>query len=292
MKFALHFGNIVCPEPEEAKRLVGLAEEAGFEAIIAVEHVVIPSDYSAKYPYNETGKLPGDANTDWPDPLAWLTFVGAVTKKIRLITGVLVLPQRNPVILAKHLATIDKLTNGRLELGVGVGWLREEFNALNIPFEERGSRMDEYIQAMRMLWAENDSSFAGSFVNFNKINCNPKPSKGHVPIIIGGHSRIAARRAAHLGNGFFPATGMQTDLKPILETVKEEAAKIGRNPDEIEIITGCPEILPGSRHDAISEVEKRKNLGVSRIALPLNSFLPDMEKTFTDFSQKVIQQFK
>ncbi|MBH66772.1 MAG: LLM class F420-dependent oxidoreductase [Rhodospirillaceae bacterium] len=292
MKFALHFGNITFPKPEDAKKLATLAESAGFESIIAVEHTVIPSNYSTKYPYNETGRLPGDIDTDWPDPLAWLTYIGAITQSIRLITGVLILPQRNPLILAKHLATIDCLTNGRLELGVGVGWLREEFDALGIPFKKRGERMDEYIQSMRKLWTENHASYSGNFVNFNQMNCSPKPKNSRIPIIIGGHSKIAVKRAAQLGDGFFPATGMQADLEPLLDMIKQEALKMGRDPKDIEIMTGCPEVLPGSGHDALHAVEYKKNLGVNRLALPVSAFLPDLETRLLTFGESVIKKFQ
>lgn len=172
-------------------------------------------------PVQKTGQLPGNEKIDWPNPLAWLTFIGGITKKLKLITGVLVLPQRNPVILAKHLATIDRLTSGRIELGIGVGWLREEFNALNVQFNNRGERMDQYmmdqyIQAMRKLWREDAATFKEKFINFDSVNCNPKPICKNLPMIIGGHSARAVTRAAEFGDGFFPATGMLNDLEPIL----------------------------------------------------------------------------
>ena len=247
------FWKLDLPDPTEAKKLAIVAETAGFESVIAVEHVVIPSNYYTKYPYSKTGRLPGNEKTDWPDPLAWLTFIGAVTKKLKLITGVLVLPQRNPIILAKHLATIDRLTSGRIELGIGVGWLREEFSALNVQFNNRGERMDEYIQAMRKLWREDAATFKGKFINFDSVNCNPKPIDKNLPIIIGGHSARAVIRAAEFGDGFFPVTGMQNDLEPILSLLWEKMYAIGREPDEIEIMTGCPELLTSPSEEALRE---------------------------------------
>lgn len=290
MKFALHFGNLIFPNPKEAKKIAQAAEAAGFESIIAVEHVVIPSDYQAKYPYSVTGRLPGGTDMPWPDPLAWLTFIGGITTKIRLITGVLVLPQRNPVILAKHLATIDHLTEGRFELGVGVGWLKEEFDALGIPFERRGVRMDEYINIMRALWDGQDVSFDGEFKSFSNINCNPKPVNGRIPIIIGGHSSIAARRAALFGDGFFPATGAQADIAPIIQIMYKEAENIKRDPKTIEITTGCPEAIPGSKIDPISAIEERINAGVGRVALPINAFTGNIEEQIMCFGEQVIRQ--
>ncbi len=291
MKFALHFGNITFPNPNEAKQLVLIAEAAGFDSVIAVEHVVIPTNYQTKYPYNDTGRLPGGIDMPWPDPLAWLTYVGAITEKLKLVTGVLILPQRNPLVLAKHIATVDCLTNGRMELGVGVGWLREEFDALNIPFSRRGARVDEYIRVMRALWNDDDVSFQGDFISFEGMSCNPKPKNGRVPIIIGGHSRAAALRAARIGDGFFPATGAQTDMIPAIELVKKEAYLAGRDPSSIEITTGCPDALPSSQEDPLIAIAKCKSAGIHRIALPVTAFLGDIESQLHKFGEQVIKKF-
>ena len=291
MKFALHFGNLEFPNPDDARRLVLAGEAAGFESVIAVEHVVIPTDYGTKYPYNESGRLPGGVDMAWPDPLAWLTYVGALTTKLRLITGVLVLPQRNPLVLAKHLATIDHLTGGRLELGIGVGWLREEFDALGIPFARRGARVDDYINAMRALWDGDDASYSGEFVSFKGMSCNPKPAQGRVPIIVGGHSAAAARRAGRLGDGFFPATGAQLDVAPIIAAARKEAMDAGRDPKSLTVMTGCPDALPGSGKDPLAAVAERQAAGVDRIALPIAPFLPDLEAGLAEFGDKVIRQF-
>ena len=289
MKFALHFGNLAYPNPEDAKRLVQAGEAAGFESVIAVEHVVIPTDYDTRYPYDASGRLPGGIDKAWPDPLAWLTYVGAMTTKMRLITGVLVLPQRNPLVLAKHLATIDHLTGGRLDLGIGVGWLREEFEALGIPFERRGARVDEYIQAMRALWDGDDASFDGEFTSFKGMSCNPKPVNGRVPIIVGGHSKAAIRRAGRLGDGFFPATGAVLDVADVIKAMRREAREAGRDPDAIQVMSGCPDALPGSGKDPLAAIAARAAAGVDRIAIPLTPFLDDLEGMLAEFGEKVIQ---
>ena len=290
MKFALHFGNITFPDRDDAKRMARAAETAGFESVIAVDHIVIPTDYSTPYPYNESGKLPGGVDMAWPDPLAWLTYVGALTTTLRLITGVLVLPQRNPLVLAKHPATIDHLTDGRLELGIGVGWLREEFDALGIPFERRGARVDEYIQAMRALWDGDDASFHGDFVSFEGMSCNPKPAQGRVPIIIGGHSPAAARRAGRLGDGFFPATGAQVDVAPIIKAMRHDAREAGREPASITVMTGCPDALPDAGKDPLAAVAERQAAGVDRVVLPVTGFLPELEAGLANFGERVIRQ--
>ena len=181
MKFALHFGNFAFPDPEGARRLVRLAEAAGFDSVFAVEHVVFPDNYTSVYPYAPGGRLPGGPSVNFTDPLIWLTWVAAATTRLRFMTAVMILPQRNPLVLAKEVATLDYLSGGRFELGIGVGWLKEEFEALGIPFERRGKRADEYVAAMRALWASDGASFAGEFVKFDKVSCNPKPVANSVP---------------------------------------------------------------------------------------------------------------
>ncbi len=288
MKFALHFGNLAFPDGPGARRLAQTAEAAGFESILAIEHVVIPSEYDSRYPYNASGKLMGTPQIAMPDPLAWMTYAAAVTDKIKFMTGVLILPQRNALVLAKQVATMDYMSGGRIMLGVGVGWLEEEFEALGIPFKTRGKYTDEAIQAMRALWSGDDVSFNGELIKFDRVNCNPKPANGSVPFIIGGHSKFAARRAGRYGDGFFPATGMQSDFRPVLEMVWEEASKAGRDPNAIEISTSCPDALPGSGKDPLEAVAERRALGVHRVVLPLDPFLPDIEKTLAKFGEEVI----
>lgn len=289
MKFCLHFGNTTCPEPKDAKRLAFAAEAAGFESVVAIEHVVIPTNYTSRYPYSESGRMSSGVETPRPDPLAWLTYVGALTSRLKLITGVLVLPQRNPLVLAKHLATIDHLTGGRLELGIGVGWLREEFEALGVPWGRRGARTNEYIQAMRALWDRDDVSFEGEFVSFKGMSCNPKPTRGRVPIIVGGNSRPAIRRAGQFGDGYFPATGEASyDVGDAIKALQQEARAVGRDPREIEIMAGCPDALPGSGKDPLTSVTASAAIGVNRVVLPLSAFEADLEGMLAEFGEKVI----
>jgi probable F420-dependent oxidoreductase len=288
MKFALHFGNSNAPGGEAAKRLALAAEQAGFESVIAVEHVVWPTNYASSYPYAPSGRLPGGPATRLPDPLIWFAYIGAVTTKLRFLTGILILPQRNPLVLAKELATLDEMTGGRISLGIGVGWLREEFEALGVPFEHRGRRTDEYIAAMRALWAKDDASFEGEFVKFRGMSCNPKPVSGAVPIVVGGHTSTAARRAGRIGDGFFPATGAQLDVEPLIALARQTAREAGRDPAALEITTGCPGALPGSGRDPLAAIAERAAAGVDRVALPIPAFLPDLEAKLAEFGDKVI----
>ena len=184
---------------------------------------------------------------------------------------------------------MDYMSGGRILLGVGVGWLEEEFDALGIPFKTRGTYTDEAMQAMRALWAGDDVSFEGGHINFTRVNCNPKPANGTVPFIIGGHSRFAARRAGRYGDGFFPATGLQKPLEPVLDMMREEAVKAGRDPAAIEITTGCPDALPGSGKDPLEAVAARAALGVERSVMLLEPFLKgDLEENLARFGEEVI----
>src|SRR5437868_12449990 len=180
MKFGVMFANVgPYVEPDMAAAFGRIAEEHGIESLWAVEHVVVPADYQSEYPYSSSGRMPGPEESPIPDPLIWLTWVGAATTTLRLATGILILPQRNPAILAKELATLDVLSGGRVELGVGVGWLREEFDALGVPFAQRGRRTDEYVDVLRRLWREAETSYDGTFTRFAPLKSYPKPASEH-----------------------------------------------------------------------------------------------------------------
>ena len=242
----------------------------------------LPGLRESEYPYSEDGKMPGGDNVAITDPLIWMTWVAAVTTQIRVATGILILPQRNPVTLAKELATLDRLSGGRVELGIGVGWLEEEFNALGIPFEDRGARTDEYVEALRALWTDDPASFKGKFVSFERCHSNPKPVQtGGIPITVGGHSKAAARRAGRLGDGFFPGRFRPEELEPLLATMRESATGAGRDPDKIEITAGGAFDLDG--------VKKFADLGVDRMVVPPLGFdLESLKKTIGDFADSVI----
>ena len=190
MRFGIAFANTgQAVNPDAAVELALIAEENGFESLWAVEHTVVPAGYRSTYPYSPTGRMPGSEDSPIADPLIWLTWIAATTRNLRLATGVLILPQHNPLLLAKELATLDVLSGGRVILGVGVGWLEEEFAALGVSFRHRGARADEYIQALRVLWQDDESTFHGRFVDFEPARSYPKPAQeGGIPIVVGGHS--------------------------------------------------------------------------------------------------------
>ncbi len=208
MKFAITFANVGrLAHPEPAVEFAQAAEAAGFESIWTVEHVVVPAGYESTYPYDPSGRMPGREDSAIPDPLAWLSYLASATSSLKLATGVLILPQRNPVVLAKETATIDHLSGGRLLLGIGSGWLQEEFDAIGVPFDERGRRTDEYVAVLRALWEQEQASFDGEFVTFTDCIVRPTPVKGTVPIHVGGHTQVAARRAGRFGGRLLPRQG-------------------------------------------------------------------------------------
>lgn len=260
MKFGLRYCNTgKYTDIAKAVELVQAGEAAGFESAWTVEHTVIPEGYESAYPYSDTGKMPGiGAQTDLPDPLIWMSFVAAVTSKIKLATGILILSQHSPVVCAKQVASLDAMSGGRVLLGIGVGWLKEEFEIIGANFEERGPRCDDYMQAMRALWQMERPSYNGRFVKFDGAYCRPKPANGTVPLIVGGHSKAAARRAGRLGDGFFPARGNPQEL---FQLARDTAKEHGRNPDEIEFTASLP--------DDLEDIPALARMGVQRLLVPV-----------------------
>jgi probable F420-dependent oxidoreductase len=186
-------------------RIVGEGEAAGYDYCTLSDHVAIPRELEAKYPYSETGEFPGRSRGDRYEQLIAVAFAAAKTSKLRLVTSVMVVPHRPAVLTAKMLATIDVMSGGRLTLGIGAGWCKEEFEALGTePFPERGAVTDEYILACRELWTSDNPSFSGKYVKFSNIYFNPQPLQKRVPVWVGGESGPALRRTAKLGDGWYP----------------------------------------------------------------------------------------
>ena len=216
-------------------------EACGFESIVAVEHTVLATRYDSVYPYDPSGRVELASDCPVPDPLDLLSFLAAHTERLGLATGVLVLPNHHPVVLAKRAATVDALSEGRLRLCVGVGWLREEIEACGTEFETRGRRADEQMAVLRALWDRQNGGVThrGEFFEFTDVVCSPKPITGkHLPVHIGGHSKAAARRAGRLGDGFQPLGVAGAQLADLLMVMRDAATAAGRDPAEIELTLG------------------------------------------------------
>ncbi|MGY9072536.1 MAG: LLM class F420-dependent oxidoreductase [Acidimicrobiales bacterium] len=280
MKFGLMFANTgPFVEPDAAVELAQAAEAAGVESIWTVEHVVVPQGYASSYPYSKDGKMPGGSEDfDIPDPLIWLSYIAAATTTIKLATGILIVPQRNPVVTAKAVATLDRLSKGRVVLGIGSGWLEEEFDALGVPFDDRGDRTDDYVRAYRALWSQELPSHHGSHISFDKAFCRPQPVGGDVPIVVGGHSKRAARRAGELGDGFFPGRGKPQELAELFDHVRRCAEAAGRDPDAIEFTAGGP--------TTVEYVQRLSDLGVTRMIVA-----PMAPDALERFGVEVVEQF-
>jgi probable F420-dependent oxidoreductase len=255
MKFAL-FGinNGACSQPKIAATVARAAEQAGFESLWTGEHVILPDPQVP----------PSPVAPDFPmlDPTVSLAFIAAHTTRVKLGTGIIILPQRNPVVLAKELASMDTLSGGRLIFGIGIGYLKPEFEAIGAPFDHKGPRTEEYLKAMLALWTMEKPEFHGKWVNFKGVNAMPRPAqKPHPEIVFGGHTEDAFSRAARLAKGWY---GFALDLdgaKKCIEGVKAACAKAGRKFEEIEI-----SVTPRVATDR-DTAKKFADLGVHRLIL-------------------------
>lgn len=271
MKFGLAFASSVGTDPGSALEIARTAEAVGFESVWGGEHVVMPTTIDSAYPYTADGKIPATPDTPIPDPLIWLAYVAAAAPTLRLGTCILILPQRNPLVLAKELATLDHLTGGRVELGIGVGWLQEEFEALGVPWERRGRRNDEYLEVLRTVWSGKHVEFHGEFVDFEPLTSTPRPAQGRdIPILVGGDTPVAMRRAARLADGYFPGETDPERLGELITTVRAACQAIDRDPDSIEI-----NAIFGSLRDPAAGLEVMERLGVGRVMVPAFAFVGD-----------------
>jgi probable F420-dependent oxidoreductase len=285
MQFGLHLpASTAGMTSQDLVRFAGRAEELGFYCITVADHVIVPKNISVPYPYTADGKYPGAGYH--LETLMTMGFLAGATTRMRFVTSVMIAPYRNPVITAKMLATLDVLSGGRLIVGLGVGWMKEEFENLKAPpYQERGRVTDEYIQAFRELWTSDTPSFKGSYCSFSDIIFLPKPvQKPAIPIWIGGHSKQALRRAGQLGDGWHPIGGVPTiplepeDVRRNLTTLRGFAQAAGRNPAEIRVaLKGSlfdreKQIVPGKRRrflgtdeEIASDIRDYRDAGVDTL---------------------------
>jgi probable F420-dependent oxidoreductase len=238
------------------------ADHHGFETLWAGEHVVMVDDSASRYPYSADGKIAVPAVADWLDPLICLSFAAAATTRIGLATGVLLLPEHNPVHVAKQAASLDRLSNGRFTLGIGIGWSKEEFDALGVPFAHRAKRTAEYVTAIRTLWRDDIASFSGSFVDFNAIRVNPKPARERrIPIVLGGNSDAALRRVVSWGDGWygFNLDGV-TAVADRVDLIDQLCSDAGRDRAELRLAVALAQPQPG-------DVSALEELGIDELVI-------------------------
>lgn len=257
------------------------AEARGFHSLYVPEHTHIPTSRRTPAPTG-TPEL-GQEYLRSLDPYVALAAAAARTERIRLGTGIALVAQHDPITLAKELATLDLLSGGRATLGIGIGWLKDEFDALGIPFEDRAARTEEACAALRTLWKPGAHAFEGKHFRWDALESHPKPVQpGGVPIVVGGHVKGAARRAARVGDGFFPMKTEGGRLAELIDAMSDECAKLGRDPKQIEITTA----LPGNDIDAIKALADQ---GVSRCVMPPPAFDHDgIEKGLDAFANQVM----
>jgi probable F420-dependent oxidoreductase len=292
VKFGLTHANLGrFSEPEAALDLARSAERAGFDSLWTVEHVVLPTIYEPLYPETPDGRFPFDVADAIADPLVWMAYVAAATQRMLLGTAVLVLPQRNPVVTAKELATLDRLTGGRLLVGVGAGWLREEFEALGSEFETRGRRLTESIGAMRALWSGEPATYASDSTSFEAVISRPVPTRGFVPVHIGGFTIPAAVRAGRIGDGFFPGGyGERERLAVLIARAREEATAAGRDPSAIEITARWTK--NAADLDDVGVLHELEDMGVDRVVVPAWVFdTGDLHGALDRLADRVLSRF-
>jgi probable F420-dependent oxidoreductase len=237
------------------------AEERGFHSVWVPEHVVLFDEYASQYPYSADGRIPGRPENGVLEPFSALTYLAAVTKRIRLGTGICLLPQRNPVYTAKQAADLDWLSGGRLDLGLGVGWLAEEFRAVGVPFERRGARCRSYVEVVRRLWCDDISEFKDEFYELPACRMNPKPvQQPHPPIYFGGETDAALRRVADLGQGWY---GFNRDPDEAVEGIarlEKILEEHGRSRSDVQV-----SISPYLKPLGDGDIERYHEAGVDQV---------------------------
>ncbi len=286
-------------EPDALAAIARRGDELGFEWILTGDHIVVPNNIDSTYPYTEGGDFPGSASGVAMEQLTVLSFLAGQTQRIKLVTSVLIVPHRNPLVAAKALSTLDVLSKGRLVVGVGAGWMREEFEALELPpFEERGAVTDEYIRAYKELWTSDNPTFEGKYCRFSDITFLPKPvQQPHPPIWVGGESRAAIRRAGQQGDAWYPISSNPQfpleepeQLAVGMRRLATQAERAGRDPSEVEVIfrthhyrlerdgnSGDRAAFSGSVEQIAADIRQYEEMGVSGLVVDLGRISRSVE---------------
>ena len=271
--------------PATIRAVAENAERLGFGTLWAPEHVVLFDSHESKYPYSQDGRFMAGSTIDLLDPFIGLTYAAACSSRIRLATGICLVAEHNPLVLAKVIASLDSLSGGRLALGVGIGWSAEEFAALGIPFERRAQRTCEYIEVMRKLWGEPKSAFDGEFVRFDGVRSFPKPAQGaKLPIIFGGESMPALRRVARFGNGWFGVKLNPEQAAAKIATLGSLMSEAGRDLRELEII-----ISPYENQVTADDLRAYHEIGVAEFVPFVR--LPAEDSRIPDVLERIARQW-
>ncbi|MGH7787577.1 MAG: LLM class F420-dependent oxidoreductase [Candidatus Binatia bacterium] len=257
--------------PAYLRTLGPAAEERGFHSLWAPEHVVLFDDYRSSYPYATDGKVPAPSDSGIVDPFPVLSFLAATTRTIRLGTGICLVPQRNPVYTAKEVAALDWLSDGRVDFGVGIGWLEEEFRALDVPFARRGARTRAYLEVMRRLWCDEVSAYDGEFYSLPACRQYPKPvQQPHPPIHFGGESDPALQRVADLGQGWFGFSIGPDETANRLRDLERRLDERGRTRADVQV-----SISPYMNPCDLDVVKRYRDAGVDQVIIMVVAFSPD-----------------
>ena len=279
-------------DPHWVAAFTRMLEDEGVESVWMPEHVIMAENYEPLYEYSADGRAPVAPTTMMPDPLHWLTFAAAHSERLGLGTGVLIGPQHSAAILAKRLATLDALSGGRLEVGIGIGWQKEEYLACGVPYRQRGRRLDEMLEAMRTLWRDDPATFHGEYTHFDQVYCNTKPARpGGVPFLIGGSSEAAARRAGRQGDGYFPYTISPQDLALRMQTMRDSAREAGRDPTGLSLTVWPHSYVPGGTFD-LALARDYAALGADRLIVAAfeagDQNLDAIRRLIVDYQAKII----
>ena len=282
--FAVGIGPLT--EPSAIKAVAVTTERLGFSTLWAPEHVVLLSEYASQYPYS-SGEFPMPVDTPFGDPFTTLTYAAALTSKIRLATGICLVPEHNPLVLAKTVATLDRLSSGRFILGTGIGWLEEEFEAIGVTWERRAHRTREYIEAMRLLWSSHEqASYSGEFVNFRGALSFPKPAHNNrVPVWFGGESGPAIRRVAEYGDGWIGFNLTPDEAAPKNRRIEELLKAAGRKRSDVELA-----VSPYMKPMTVDDLKRYRDLGVDEVAVVVFD-LPPTERELVAKIEKVARDF-
>jgi len=276
------FGDSPYRDISFLKDFAQTAEAVGFNSLWFPEHVVFFRKYDSDYPYKPDGDFPWGERTGLYDPLLACAVAACATTTLRFGTSVLVVPERPALLAAKELMTLDHICDGRFEFGAGLGWSEEEYAALGVTWEKRGKRFDEYLDAMKLVWKESPANFQGEFVNFEGVLLDPKPlTAGGPPILIGGNSNVALRRAVRLGDGWYGVWMGDEDIRPVIEKLHEFLAEAGLSPDDgFRIKLTMPLPFDVSIDFVCEKAEVLRGLGI-------HEFVPSLPITSRDTARQL-----